>query len=372
MSLFLYGTLRDPPLLRLVAGEALAGRPAVLPGHRVTLQEGTDLPHLSARLHAEAEGLLVDPGPGARARLDAYELPFDYEARPVRVLCDGVETAAEAYFPADGIAGTDRLWLLEDWVAGDGALSVETAREYDDWMRLNGPEAPLGVFAMMRHRAAARLRAAERRPPARLRHDPAPGDAVAGPARTLVGGFFRLSEQETRHRTFDGGDSGPLSREAFHGAEAALVLLFDPATDCVLLIEQMRTGPLVRGAPNPWMLEPVAGIVDAGESPQDAARRETWEEAGIAGVDLVPMFAFYPSPGGSTEFFHCFAARADLSGHDQRRGGLDSEAEDLRAHVLPLPDALHLIDTGEIEAGPLIAMLYWLDRHRDRLDGAPA
>ena len=367
MSLFLYGTLRHLPLLELVAGEALAVRPARLPGHRVTVQEGSDLPHLNARPHAEAEGLLVHAGAKARARLDAYELPFDYEARPVTVLVDGAEVAAEAYFPAPRIGFTDRLWLLEDWLAADGALTMETAREYDLMMRLHGPERALGNFAMMRHRGWVRMQAPGTPAPAARRHDPRPGDVRISPARAMEGSFFRLTEHEVHHRTFSGGKSGPLLREAFNGVDAALVLPWDPATDKVLLIEQMRTGPLVRGAPNPWTLEPVAGIIDAGESPEEAARRETWEEAGLSHVELTPMFAFYPSPGASSEYFHCFAARADLSGRDQHRGGLASENEDLRAHVLPLSEALDLIDTGEINAGPLIAMLYWLARHRDGL-----
>ena len=367
MSLFLYGTLRHPPLLELVAGERLAGVPAALPGHRVTVQDGSDLPHLNARAHAEAEGLLVDPGPAARARLDAYELPFDYEARSITVRTEGGDVKAEAYFPAPAIPATDRLWLLEDWVAADGALSVEAAREFDHWVRLNGPEAPLGHWGMARHRASARLRAAGEPAPATVRRVAGPEDAVAGDPVAISGGFFRLTDHRMRYRTFSGGDSGPVPREAFHGVDAALVLPVDPATGNVLLIEQMRVGPLVRGAANPWTLEPVAGIVDPGETPEDAARRESWEEAGLQSLDLRFMFAFYPTPGGSTDYFHCYAATADLSAHDKRRGGLESEAEDLRAHVLPLDDALALIGTGEISAGPLIAMLYWVDRNRNDL-----
>jgi nudix-type nucleoside diphosphatase (YffH/AdpP family) len=112
----------------------------------------------------------------------------------------------------------------------------------------------------------------------------------------------------------------------------------------------------------------VAGIVDAGETPEEAARRETAEEAGLTVATLHRMFAFYPSPGSSTDYFHCYAAIADLPDDHATQGGLASEAEDIRIHIMPRDTAIGLIETGEITAGPLIAMLYWLDRHRARFD----
>ena len=79
------------------------------------------------------------------------------------------------------------------------------------------------------------------------------------------------------------------------------------------------------------------------------------------------MFAFYPSPGNSTDYFHCFVGLADLAGLAGHRGGLAEEHEDLRNHVLPLDEALDLVGSGEINVGPLIAMLYWVERNRARL-----
>ncbi len=54
------------------------------------------------------------------------------------------------------------------------------------------------------------------------------------------------------------------------------------ARDRVLLLEQMRAGPMLRGDANPWMLEPVAGMIDAGETPIRPALRECAEEAGLS------------------------------------------------------------------------------------------
>ena len=92
--------------------------------------------------------------------------------------------------------------------------------------------------------------------------------------------------------------------------------------------------------------------------------RETAEEAGLQGVTLRPMFSFYPSPGASTDHFYCYLGLANLPDLASYTGGLAGESEDLRLHVLPFDDALALLDSGEINAGPLIAMLLWLGRER--------
>jgi nudix-type nucleoside diphosphatase (YffH/AdpP family) len=138
----------------------------------------------------------------------------------------------------------------------------------------------------------------------------------------------------------------------------------------VLLIEQFRAGPARRGDPNPWTLEPVAGIVDAGEAPEDAARREAAEEAGLAIRATERMFSFYPTPGSDTDHFYCYLGLCDLTPEGPGFGGLADEAEDIRLHLMARAEALALVESGEITTGPLIAMLYWLDRQAARLRAA--
>ena len=71
-------------------------------------------------------------------------------------------------------------------------------------------------------------------------------------------------------RGYDGTPNPEIRREAYLAFDAALVLPYDPARDLVLLIEQLRYGPLWRGDPEPYTFEPVAGLIDAGESPTGA------------------------------------------------------------------------------------------------------
>ena len=179
-----------------------------------------------------------------------------------------------------------------------------------------------------------------------------------------AGNFFRFEQLEVDHRRFDGNRAEGLRREVMVGADAALVLPYDESRDRLLLVEQFRLGPARRGDPQPWILEPVAGLVDAGETPDQAAHREGQEEAALRFSDLVPMFAGYASPGNATDFFYAYLGLCDLPDDHATSGGLESEQEDLKLHLLPFEKAMRLIESGEANAMPLISMLLWLDRWR--------
>ena len=199
--------------------------------------------------------------------------------------------------------------------------------------------------------------------PSVLRDGPGAGAVRVLDRQRRHDGFFALDEVRLEHPAFAGGEV-EIGREVFLGNDAALVLLYDPERDRVALLEQFRPGPLLRGAAQPWMLEPVAGLVDPGESPADCALREAVEETGIEVRRLVPVMAGYPSPGLSSEFFHTFVGLCDLNGAGGGQGGIASEGEDIRTHVLPLDDALALIGTGEINVVPLSMLLFWTAAHR--------
>jgi nudix-type nucleoside diphosphatase (YffH/AdpP family) len=223
------------------------------------------------------------------------------------------------------------------------------------------------MWPMIESRAWAKHRATAAPAPATLRHNPHPDEATIVAMRPPRGGFFRKQDFDVHHARFDGARSATLHREVFVAVDAALVLLYDPSRDMVLLVEQLRMGPLMRHDPNPWMLEPVAGIVDARETPVQAAHREALEEAGVTITHLEPISEFYASPGSSTDYFYTYIGLCDLPQTDPYFGGLADENEDIRLHPLSFDDALALADSGEIQVGPLVLMLNWLARHRDRL-----
>ena len=125
-------------------------------------------------------------------------------------------------------------------------------------------------------------------------------------------GFFSVEEHELSYQKFNKTESNVVIRGALISSEAVIVLPYDPINDRVLLIEQFRTGPYVKGDKNPWVLEPIAGLVDDGEPPEIAGLREAQEEAQLKIENLELVARSYPSPGISTEFFHQYVGIASL------------------------------------------------------------
>lgn len=199
--------------------------------------------------------------------------------------------------------------------------------------------------------------------PATLRHAAGPGDVAVQARRIPYANYFSVEEYDLTHRRFDGTTSAQVTRAVFISGDAVVVLPWDPVRDLVLLTEQFRAGPLGRGDPQCWSLEAVAGRIDGGETPEQAARREAQEEAGLTLGPLIALGGQYPSPGAKAEYLHLFAAPCDLS-QVAATGGLESEDEDIRLHVLPWDRMMALIDTGEINNGPLVALALLLARRR--------
>lgn len=369
-SLFLYGTLRDAELLEIVLGcpvAALNRVEAVLDGHAVDWAAGQIFPTIRVDAQRHAQGhLLRDLSDEQVARLDFYEGKFGYALKPVSVTADGIRHDALVYFPVTDRWPPGARWSLADWQADWGPLSRLAARETMGYFGQLTPEEVARRTPMIRARAASRL-AAQAGVPSDVRSDTGAGRVEVIAHESPHAGFFLTDAYDLRHPTFDGGFSAQLRREVFVATDAALVLPYDPVRDRVLMVEQFRMGPFGRGDPRPWMLEPVAGRVDPGETPEEAARREAREEAGLDLRGLEKISSHYCSPGCSTEYFHCFIGICDLPDGHRGPGGVASEHEDIRIHLLEFDAAMRLLQTGEADNGPLVLSLIWLAQMRDRL-----
>jgi ADP-ribose pyrophosphatase len=178
-------------------------------------------------------------------------------------------------------------------------------------------------------------------------------------------GHFQIIRYRLRHRLFAGGMSPELTREVFERGHAVAVLPFDPGRDQVVLIEQFRVGAL-GVLDHPWLLEPVAGIIERGESAPEVAKREAAEEAGLELLDLVPACTYFTSPGGSTETCRVFIGLVDTEGAGGIHG-LVAEGEDIRVRVVGLDRALDELGGDRVHAATTLIALQWLALHRAEL-----
>lgn len=373
-NIFLYGTLRHAPLLEIVSGQpagSLGPVPARLAGYRVAQAEGQGFPLIEVCAGASCDGMvLLDVPEAVVARLDFYELGFGYDLRDVTVDTAEGAVAARVYFPQPDLWRAGANWTLEAWLREEWPVARHAAREVMEYFgRLSGDEVA-ARYGMILTRAAARARAEANPTPTVLRHAGRRESVEEAAAEMSHAGFFLTRVYRLRHPLFAGGMSEWLTREVFISGDAALVLPYDPVRDRVMLIEQFRMGPYARGDGLPWLLEPIAGRIDAGETVEAAARREAVEEAGLRLKRLERIGGFYSSPGYSSEYFNCFLGLADLPEKAAGRGGVEDEHEDIRSHVLGFDEVMALMESGEANNAPIVLMLLWLQRERPRLRAA--
>ena len=191
--------------------------------------------------------------------------------------------------------------------------------------------------------------------------------ALSYAKRVVYKGFFSVEEHDLSYRKFNNQQSSILTRSALISSDAVIVLPYDPVNDRILLIEQFRSGPYIKGDKTPWVLEPIAGLIDEGETPESAGIREAQEEAHLEIKRLELVARSYPSPGISTEFFHQYIGILELLDKSDLIAGLSSENEDIRSHIFEYEQFFEMIESGKVKVGPLILLGLWLSKNRNRL-----
>ncbi len=335
----LAGVLADPLMLKALG---LSGTPEHLPGR---LAGG-------ARAGIDRDGWpVLAPGQGTVPAMGVT--PNAALIRYARVM---------GLVPQDGILG-----LGQGGVEGapQPDLAAAIARHILALPTTRAPEEIAARLPMIGVLAASELRGAQGpRSGVPLVEPRMPGDVQILTRDEPYAGFFAVQTCHLRHRTHAGGMTPPLRREALVSGDAVVVLPWDPVRDRVLLIEQFRVAPLMRGDPQPWLLETVAGRVDAGETVEDAARREAVEEADLTLTRLFPAIHHYPSPGILGEYLYLYVGIADLPDGAAGIHGLESEGEDIRGHLVPRADLTRMAMAGQLVNGPLAMIALWLElRH---------
>ena len=138
-------------------------------------------------------------------------------------------------------------------------------------------------------------------------------------------------------------------------AQDALQGLLDGASSAALEIE----------AAHAQLYEMVAGMIDADETPEEAAVRELREESGliVPATRLRRVVSAFPSIGGSTELVHLFIADLPETHAQERVEALGDGGEELEILKMGWDDAFALMETETmgVSAGLLLRELRVLD-----------
>jgi ADP-ribose pyrophosphatase len=178
-------------------------------------------------------------------------------------------------------------------------------------------------------------------------------------------GYFKMVKFTFKHKLFAGGVSQPITRELFERGHAVVVIPYDPMTDQLILIEQIRVGAFDHDM-SPWMIELVAGIIEEGEAPIDVAKRETYEETGLETLQCQKIMSYLSSPGGMSERIDLYVAQVN-AGDIAQLAGLAEEGEDIRVFAMDRELAYQAIAQGKITNGASIIGIQWLALNHQRI-----
>ena len=370
--LFFFGSLRDRTLLEVVLDRPVADAdlaPGIVRGRAAMAVAGEDYPYLARVESGRAEGVIVrNLGAQDLERLVYFE-EAEYGLEPIQVETGDGVVDAEYFASTAKVRPGDAPWDYAAWRRNDRAVAIEAARELMAHIDITPVEQMDDIWHGIKIRAVMRARAKAEVPvTGALRPARAAQDVRSVAVDRPYTNYFAIEEHRLQHRRFDGGWSPEISRAALTSGDAVTVIPYDADRDEVLLIEQFRAPMYARGDACPWAIEAIAGRIDKELCAETAARREAEEEAGLTLGDLEVVAAYYSSPGIAAEHLTSFVGQADLSAS----GGLfgvAGEGEDIRAFTVPLDRAMDAVASGEINNGPAILSLLWLERNRDRLRG---
>jgi ADP-ribose pyrophosphatase len=177
--------------------------------------------------------------------------------------------------------------------------------------------------------------------------------------RRVFDGFFKIDEAELQYERFDGQMSPVVKRLNFSRGDSVAAVVVNIDDRKVILVNQFKFPAYENGSG--WITEVVAGMVEPGESPETAVRREILEETGYETRRLEHISTFFVSPGGTSERIILFYAEVENAGRHGSGGGLVSEGEDIRLIELTPAEVREMLASKAFEDAKTILGLNWLE-----------
>lgn len=142
--------------------------------------------------------------------------------------------------------------------------------------------------------------------------------------------------------------------------DASAVLLLNTDTNHIILTRQFRYAVHDKAEEN--FLEIIAGKLDEGETPLQAAIRETMEETGyrIREENIQLLMSCFSTPGYSSECFYVYYATVTDKDKTGEGGGLKEENESIEVVELDAGAFISMVKNGELkDCKTYVAGLYF-------------
>lgn len=172
---------------------------------------------------------------------------------------------------------------------------------------------------------------------------------------------------------FDGGATRAF--EYLDRADSVGVLVYHKDKELFTWVKQFRIGQATNDDDSGlnYTIEPVAGMVDPGQTPDSAAARETFEEVGVNTANLTKIGSFLMCAGISNERMHMYFA--EVEGQTlNARGGLIEEHEDIEVLHWTAQETHAAFDSGQMSNAQSMLLWQWACLHKPELTrgiGAP-
>lgn len=137
------------------------------------------------------------------------------------------------------------------------------------------------------------------------------------------------------------------TREIIEHEPAVVIIAYD-TNKTIRLVKQYRT-PVQK-----VLLEAPAGIINKGELPLNAAKRELQEETGLTATHWTALGEAYPAPGFCNEYLYFFLAK------DLQQGPTNPDEDEFLEQVsLSMAEYQHHIQTKKIiDAKTILSFFY--------------
>lgn len=171
---------------------------------------------------------------------------------------------------------------------------------------------------------------------------------------TAYKGWLRLLVAHMRD-----GDGKTFTREIEDHGRGCAVLPYDPDRRVALVVRLPRA-PVLHGGETEHLIEAPAGLVEDGEDPAAAAKREALEEAGVELSALEDVGSIWSMPGISTERMALYLAPYSARERTGAGGGVEDENENITVEEIPLKELARLADANQLLDMRTLAMVQTL------------